>query len=306
MVSPVGQSTYTYDLDDRLTNLTDPFANSTTWTYDHAGRAINESTVPSAGVPIATAYTWGGSNYPGDPSTAPDYLSLVSQSINSVPYWQYSVQHSYLGQILGQTGSYLVGQSSTEAYTYDARGRLASDSDSTSLSGGFSTSGSYAYDLANNITPPGSTWAYNTNNQATAAPATTGLSGATGLAYDFSGNMTTANGATATYDAFGQLTAMSGTTTASMTYDSAGRRVSKTTGGVTTYYIYSGDTLIAELEAAGAVKQSYDWGALGLISDCFNSISRFYLFDTAGNTRNIVDKNGAAISWGAYTAWGRM
>lgn len=94
---------------------------------------------------------------------------------------------------------------------------------------------------------------------------------------------------------------MSGTTTASMTYDSAGRRVSKTAGGITTYYLYSGDTLIAELDATGAVKQSYNWGALGLISDRLNSASRFYLFDAEGNTRNIVDKNGAAISWGAYS-----
>ncbi len=306
LTTPAGLTTYTYDTDDRLSNMTDPFSNSTTWTYDHAGRATNESTLPSGGVPISTSYIWGGSNLVGDPSTSPYYLNAVSQSINSVAYWQFSIQHSYLGQVLAQSGSYLAGQSTTDSYTYDARGRLSSNSNSTTLSVGSSASGSYTYDLSNNVSPASLPWTYNTSNQLTAAPANTSLPGGTGLTYDNGGNIITVNGTTVGYDAYGQLVSMSGATTASMTYDSAGRRVSKTTGGVTTYYLYSGGTLIAELDSTGAVKQSYNWGALGLVSDRFNSASRFYFFDASGNTSNLLDKSGVSLGWGAYTAWGTM
>ena len=54
----------------------------------------------------------------------------------------------------------------------------------------------------------------------------------------------------------------------SYAYDAFGRRMSKTVGSSTTYYLYDGDALIAEVDAStNQVTRSYTWGADGLVSD---------------------------------------
>src|SRR5262249_33575758 len=54
----------------------------------------------------------------------------------------------------------------------------------------------------------------------------------------------------------------------------------------------------------GNIVRSYNWGPYGLISDQAGNASRFYLFDGMGNTRLLLDTNGAVVSDAAYTAWG--
>ncbi len=91
----------------------------------------------------------------------------------------------------------------------------------------------------------------------------------------------------------------------SYTYDAFGRRMSKTVGSGTTYYLYDGDALIAEADAsANQVTTSYTWGADGLISDHAGTQSRFYLFDALGNARGLLDPNGNLLATAAYTAYG--
>ena len=54
----------------------------------------------------------------------------------------------------------------------------------------------------------------------------------------------------------------------SYAYDAFGRRMSKTVGSSTPYYLYDGDALIAEVDAStNQVTRSYTWGADGLVSD---------------------------------------
>ena len=60
---------------------------------------------------------------------------------------------------------------------------------------------------------------------------------------------------------------MTGFSSVTYAYDSAGRRVKKTVSGQTTWYVYDGDTLLAEVDASGSLRTAYVWGALGLISD---------------------------------------
>ena len=81
--------------------------------------------------------------------------------------------------------------------------------------------------------------------------------------------------------------------------------MSKTVGSSTTYYLYDGDALIAEVDAStNQVTRSYTWGADGLISDLAGTQSRFYLFDALGNTRYLLDPNGNCLAAAAYTAYG--
>lgn len=73
------------------------------------------------------------------------------------------------------------------------------------------------------------------------------------------------NAQTLTWDGWGRLSGVGGNV--SFAYDSAGRRIRKTANGITTYYLYDGSTLIAELDQTGTLKRFYTWGAVGLISD---------------------------------------
>jgi len=88
-------------------------------------------------------------------------------------------------------------------------------------------------------------------------------------------------------------------------YDAFGRRMSKTVGSSTTYYLYDGDALIAEVDASTEqVTKAYTWGADGLVSDHSGTQSRFYLFDALGNVRSLLDPNGNLLASAAYTAYG--
>src|SRR5579884_1907540 len=310
MSSPAGTTSYTYDGAGHLIGLHDPFGNTTTWTYDHAGRVTSESTQTASSGLLTTTYSWGVSGLAGDPSLAPVYLRNIYQYLNGSLFWNYSLQHSYLGQVLLQSGQGpQAWQSGSESYSYDGRGRLASDADSYKLDSQttLSDGGTFSYDLANNLQGGVNGWVYNANNQLTSAPALGGMPGGTGLAYDASGHLTSLSGATLGYDCWGRLVSISSTPfgAVSFTYDAAGRRVSKTVGSATTYYLYSGDALLAEIDSNGTLVKSYCWGRLGLLSDRVGGQSRFYLYDGLNNTRNLVSATGAVLSSGAYTAWGR-
>jgi RHS repeat-associated protein len=81
--------------------------------------------------------------------------------------------------------------------------------------------------------------------------------------------------------------------------------MSKTVGSSTTYYLYDGDALIAEVDAStDQVTRSYTWGADGLVSDHSGTQSRFYLFDALGDARSLLDTNGNLLASAAYTAYG--
>ena len=64
----------------------------------------------------------------------------------------------------------------------------------------------------------------------------------------------------------------------------AGRRVSKCVAGVTTYYLYDGDSVIAEVDSSGKVVAGYTWGAQ----------SQFYQYDARGCAAAVPD---AGTGW---------
>ncbi len=306
MTSPAGTTNYAYDANGRMTSMTTPASELTTWSYDHIGRITNETTTTTASKNVSSTYAWGISGQGGDPSTLPVYPRTLTETVGGIAFETYTLTHSYLGQLLSQSGT---GDSSeTFSYGFDNRGRITSAAQSlTSGGNNYSATGSYSWDLANNLQGGASGWTYNTNNQVTTAASLGGLSGATGLGYDSGGHLTTASGMTLSYDCWGRLSGVTGAPGGSptYTYDWAGRRVSKTLGGVTTYYLYAGGgLLLCELDSSGSVLRSYNWGAQGLVSDRASGTSRYYLFDKNGNTRALVNASGTVLGRGAYTPWG--
>ena len=70
MLSPVGATQYQYNAAGEPTQLSDPHGNVTTWSYDHIGRPVSQSTT-GAGTTLTTGYTWGVSGLAGDTSRLP-------------------------------------------------------------------------------------------------------------------------------------------------------------------------------------------------------------------------------------------
>ena len=80
---------------------------------------------------------------------------------------------------------------------------------------------------------------------------------------DANGNLTSDGATSYTWNAHDQLTALTGATTASFTYDAAGRRTSRSVGGVTTGYLYDGLDAVQE-QIGGTPSANY---LLGLAID---------------------------------------
>src|SRR6185437_11634656 len=101
VVTPFGQIFYGYDKAGELVSLSSPFAETTSFGYDHAGRPTSQSS-QTGGVPIVTSYTYGVSGQTGDPSTAPSYLRTLQENVNGSLFALYTLTHSYLGQLQSQ------------------------------------------------------------------------------------------------------------------------------------------------------------------------------------------------------------
>jgi len=97
----------------------------------------------------------------------------------------------------------------------------------------------------------------------------------------------------------------------SYTYDALGRRVSMTAGGETTYMVYDGWHVIADVDAAGALKRSYTHGPgidnlLAMtVYEGEEATTYYYLTDRLGSVHAIVDETGTVVEQYRYDAWGR-
>ena len=144
--------------------------------------------------------------------------------------------------------------------------------------------------------PSGTTdYTYNAGDELTQ---TSGPDGTTGFSYDGNGNQTTDGSTTYTYNLANQLTAASsGGASTAYTYDGDGNRLSETTGGSTTRFVWDTNGSIAQLalerDGSGDPLRTYIQGldTLALVEggslysyshDRLGSITA--LTDPAGNT----------------------
>lgn len=205
-------------------------------------------------------------------------------------------------------------------YAYDIRGQLLSDGDAT-----------YTYDITGNrqtmVTTSGvTTYAYaktgNTNRLVTIVTAD-GRS--IGYEYDKSGNATRISdsnkGSTIyEYDAdnyFTKATLPNGDKVV-YTYDKTIKRRTQrdliTAAGITTTtkFVYDGDKLISETDAAGNILTSYTWDENeSLMSVAIRNKSGAldtyeYIKNTRGDVIGLSDKNGIQVVEYSYDSWGNV
>ncbi len=103
-----------------------------------------------------------------------------------------------------------------------------------------------------------------------------------------------------------RTTRQNSTQTVRFGYDAAGRRVRKTVGADTVWYIYSGSRLVAEYSDAGAQLRRYTYlpGIDNPHSVFEGGAYHYYVTDGRANVRALVNANGATEAEYRYTPYG--
>ena len=315
ITTPAGATTFTYDVQGRVSRVVNSLNEQTTWQRDAIGRTLGQHTT-LAGADIATDFAYGPTGQGSDPSTAPLYLRQVTNRVGSRVLGDWTLTHSFLGQLKERQSTPQVSGHEDDTFTYDVRGRATGSVLSyqpNAAATSTSQTATYSYDLANNLLGGvAGAWTYNSDNQLTSAPPApaSGLRGAANLSYDAVGHVVHQGDWSLTWDDWGRLDHLTHDTTGQVVayeYDAAGRRSARRLdGALVTRYLYSGAALVAEADGQGVITRSYTWGPGGLISDhdFGTGVSRAFLYDETSHLRSLVDSTGSVVWQGAWTPWG--
>ena len=289
--NPATAITRTYDNLDRLLTETTS-AGTVTYTFDNA------SNRRSLSAPGQATVTYGYDNADqlrtitqGSSITRLDYDSAARRTNLSLPTG-INVAYRYNAQDL--TGiDYLQSAAplGNLTYNYDPAGRI------TNIGGSLATT-----TLPSEINAThGIDHRLNTQNTDS-------------FTYDAAGNIQTRTdpcGATTyTWNVKGELTQLNGftptcqTVTASFTYDTLGRRLTKTINGITTAFTYDGLTPIQERQGATTVNLLTGPGIDEYLARSDGTTTRYFLPDHLGSTIALVDNAGSLTTRYTYSPFG--
>jgi len=297
-------TTYTYDGGDRLTQVADSLGGTITRTYEGLDRLTSETT--SLGT-VAYQYDALGRRtrmtMPGLAATtyAWDLASRLIQITQGAQVATYEYDDANR-----RTKLTLPNGVSTE-YAYDAASRLTA----LTYKNGSTTLGdlSYSYDATSSRVRVGGTWSrtglpqplatatYNAANQQVAFGGQT-------LTYDLNGSLTSDGALTYGWDARNRLASLGGAAAASVVYDGAGRRASKTIGGVTTAFHYDGLNPVGEVSGTGVVNTLTGLGVDEYLSRTDATGTTVLLTDALGSTVALSDASTAIVGEYAYEPFG--
>jgi RHS repeat-associated protein len=122
------------------------------------------------------------------------------------------------------------------------------------------------------------------------------------MTFDANGNLLTDPTASHTWDARNRLTALTGATTATFTYDALGRRTERTVNAAAVQYLYDGVDIVAELQATATVP--YLRG-LSIDEPLVRATEDLYLTDALGSVLALTDASGTVATSYAYEPFGR-
>ncbi len=211
----------------------------------------------------------------------------------------------------GRRTSSTLPNGATVTYSYDTASRITGIT--YQVGGGTVGALSYGYDPAGQRTSVGGSYARTglpqsvTLNPATDYDANNRLLrwGTSPLSYDPNGNLLNDGATTYTWNARNELTALSGATMASFSYDAFGRRVSKTVGGTTTNYLYDGLNAVQELVSGTPSANLLTGGLDEVFARTEGSATRALLADALGTTLALVEPGGSIQTQYTYEPFGK-
>lgn len=254
---------YSYDADGNLASITYP--DNSTVNYIYTGNKLQKVVLPNGEEINWSDYQWsqpGKVTYPHavqtnsyDALQRPVQIKLVS---NDKTLLERNYSYDKVSNI-----SHIQTENGSSNYQYDQLDRLTQvkpENETTEQQ-----AESYSYNAIGNRTgsaqQPGE-WLYNNQNQLVKWGEGKQL---TNLTYTPNGQLSTEENANKKlsyhYNAAERLSKVSNDAgeLARYEYDPFGRRISKTVNGETTYYIYSSEGLIAELDQSGKMLLAYGW-----------------------------------------------
>ena len=316
-------TTYSYDYDDRLTELR--YGSSsyrTRYTYDGQGRLLTRRINNGSADQTAT-YSYLGSSVaiPGL-STTPS-TNLVS-SINQPGvsfYYGYDSQTANITGELRYGGSY----GGTTTYEYDTLGQLKRVNDPTDTTAGSTgTTWVFNYDRGGNMTSKVK-YAYTTGTLGSALQTITFTygdsnwkdkltvyNGYSNLTYDAIGNLTNYAGWTYTWEGGRQLKKqVQNTTVVTYDYNNNGLRTRKVYSNTDGYvywtmnYFYNGTQLTHLTKGSEWMHFYYDGQGRPAIVN-YNGSYYHYLYNLQGDVIGMVDNTGTLVVEYKYNAWGSI
>ena len=296
---------YIHDLAGRVTRLIYPDGAQARYAYDGAGRLAR---VWDAQGNTLAAYTHTaagniGTHVVGDGIVTGTYAYNPREWATRIDYpgiFTVSQQYDAVGNVTAQNYRRAASESEkAAAYTYDNLHRLTG----FDLDGGAHTR-SYAYDRNGNITrvtTNGADTHYSYNSRTTPNRLDFVLGAGNSFqsyAYNENGWTTSVGDVSLTYDYRGLTT---GVGTAAYTMDPDRRRVKKTVGTVTTFYLRgAGGSVLAEYTGQ-TLSARYVYAGSRRIARVAGDSASYYLADHLGSTRSLVGDSGAVTA--AYDYW---
>ena len=297
------QITYHHDLAGRVTRLVYPDGAQARYAYDGAGR-LNRVGDAHGNTLAAYTHTAAGNidtHAVGDAIVTGAYTYNPREWVTGIDYpgkLTISQQYDAAGNVTRQNYRRAASEAEKAAtYAYDNLYRITGF-DVTGV-----TSRDYAYDRNGNLTSMvtgGSRLTYNYSGDATPNRMdSTAVAGATTTyAYNPNGWMTRNGADTVSYDYRGLTT---GYGSARYLMDPDRRRVKKTVGTSTTYYLRGpGGSVLAEYSGQN-LSARYVYAGSRRIARITGDSASYYLADHLGSTRSLVDEEGTVTA--AYDYW---
>jgi RHS repeat-associated protein len=292
MTAPSGTFNYYDDAAGRMTSLTNPFGEATSWTYGSNNWLASQTDDNSSGSLVSTAsYAYDERGFLTDLANTNSTGRTLSEFGSTNP--TYAMTYDAMGNrtVMAVNDAVATGYSGTTDYSYDSRNELTQEA--STRNGDYTNN--FAYDGAENPTTfrSASMPAANPDNQI----AVSGY-----YAYDGSGNPTTYNSANLVFDPENRMTSYG--TVLSCGYTPDGLRAWKQNSSGTTYFLYDGKRPVCELSSSGAVTATYTFGSNGLISRNVSGASKFYSFDPQGTTAQRLSSTSSVLTSGMSDAYG--
>ena len=281
MSTPAGSFSYSYDAVGRMTGLSNPFSEASSWGYQDnnwlsfqgdTGIATYLNHTARGELHAATNVLTRGNGYAvfnstrdgvGNATTVNANLTSAPATYTGYTYNQYDTRNQLTQEQSQRAGGY------TNTFGYDG-GTVTGAGDPTTFRGATRT--------------------FNADNQDAAGT------------YDGNGNPAANSGQVLAFDPESRLTRYGNRLACG--YTGEGLRAWKQGSSGRTYFLYDGSEPVCELDSTGAVTATNTFGVNGLLSRHTGAGSAFYACDLSGNVAQRATASGVSLSADQYDAFG--